>query len=110
MAADHVDREHALQPLDRHRLEARLHVDDAGVVDERGERRQLGIEGGEHLQHLGLVGDVGLQGQRGAAGVADARDHALGGGGAVRVVHRDGPAVLRGEPAGGRADAATPRR
>ena len=54
-----------------HRLDAHLRLEDAGVVDQRGQRAQLAIARLEQPHHVGFDRDVGLHGERAAAGLCD---------------------------------------
>ena len=68
--AQHVDPQHALDPLGGHLVEPRLEVDRPRVVDQHRESAELGVDGGEHALHVVLVRDVGLNRHRpGAVGL-----------------------------------------
>ncbi len=80
-------------------------VHHACVVHQRSDAAQLRVHGGKQGQHLGLVGHIGLYGQGGAACGADLLHHRIGGGLVALVVHRYRPALARGQPGGGGANA-----
>ena len=59
-SAGHVDGEHASDPFGVHGLHARPPGDDAGVVHQRIETPEPGVDLSEHPAHVGLGGHVGL--------------------------------------------------
>ena len=87
--ADDIRGKHALQPRRVHRLDAHLRFEDAGVVDEPGERPHLAIDRVEEPQHVALDGDVGLHDQRFAAGGTDLGGEARGGIDVLAIVDAD---------------------
>ena len=95
-----------LKRASAHLVQARLHVDDAGVVDQRGEAAEAPVDGLEHRHHRGLVGDVGAHQQRAAAERAHLGGHGFGRRGIARVVDGHVVAALGEQPRGGGADAA----
>jgi hypothetical protein len=101
-----VGGEDAVEPGRVDVLDARLTLEDAGVVDERGNRPEPGIHGLEQANHVRLRGDVGAHGQRFAPRRGDPGNHLVGGGGVRSIVHAHGVAALGGEPRGRRPDPA----
>src|SRR6266403_4001815 len=100
--ADDVDREHALQPLDRHVFDARAQIDHAGVVDQRRYAPQGSLRLAEQADDVVFARDVGGHGN--AANVLGEllRSRTL-----AAIVHAHCVAALRRQARSGRADAAT---
>src|SRR5690606_23538783 len=109
-ASRDVDREHALQPLGAHRLDAHAAVDDAGVVHEDVEAPERALRLVEEPQDIRLDGDVARDGMGLPARALDVAAKRLRGGGIAQVIDADGVAARGGEPRGGRADAAATAR
>ena len=80
-------------------VDPRLHVDDAGVVDEGGQPPERDVAGLEETLDLGLDPDVGGHGNGRPAGRMDVAHDALGRFAVGAVVHADGVAA-RAPPAG----------
>ena len=105
-AAEDIDREHALQARDADFIDARLHIDDTGVVDQARQRAELGVDAREHRQHRGFVGNVGGNDDRAPAERTDLRGHGLGRVQIARAVDGHVPALPGAGDGRGSADAA----
>ena len=70
-----VGAEHLIDALGGQLFNVRLPEQNAGVVDQRAERAQPGIQRPEHCHHLRFIGHVGLQRQRLAALRLNLRHH-----------------------------------
>ena len=70
-----VSAQHLIDALGGQLLNVRLPEQNAGIVDQRTERAQPGVQRGEHRHHLRFIGHVGLQRQRLAALRLDFRHH-----------------------------------
>ena len=104
--ADDVGAENPFEAVRPHFVDARLAVDDAGVVDQGVERAEGHVDGLEHAQDVGFDADVALDADGLAAGFHD-RAHKCGRRRLVQcVVHRDAPTAPRRDPSDGGADAA----
>jgi hypothetical protein len=108
--AGEVRRQHALEALERHVLQARLALEDAGVVDQRRDRPERALRGVEHARDLPLGAHVGLQRERAPAGGRDFGDHRFGRRTIAQVVDAHRVAARGREPRGRRADAAARAR
>ena len=105
--AGHVCREDAAEPRRIHALDARLALQDAGVVHQPQEGPELRIDGLEQADDVGLAGDVGLDGDRPAAQRPHLGDHRLSSGLVRAEVHADVVAALRRQARGRGADSTT---
>ena len=89
-----------------HLVDARLDVDDAGIVDKRVEPAKGAVDGFEHGDDIGFDADIALDRKSLAASRLDFGDQRLGGGLVRGIVDRDAVAGLRRQPADGGANAA----
>jgi hypothetical protein len=104
-AARHVDREHALDALGRHLLDAHATVDDAGVVHQRGHAAEPVVHRIEEAYDIGFARHVGLHGN----GVpSQLLDKPIGCGAVLFVADCDRVAALSREQRGCRPYAAAP--
>src|SRR5688500_15986578 len=104
-AAEHVDREHALDALGRHRLAARAAVHDPGVIHEHIHAAELLVDGFEQAHDVGFGGHVRLHRQ-----AADLARELFGRVLFLAVIDADAIPAPGGEPRGGGADAASAAR
>ena len=105
--AQHIDIEHAAQARKAHGVDARGQVHHAGVIDQRVQAAQLGVDASEHAQHLGFVSHVGLNGNSLHAQRPSSAHHLVGSLGVVGVVDRQRPALRRSLQGDRCANAAT---
>ena len=80
--------------------------DSALNTDQATQAAEFAVDALEHRDHLGLFGHIRLHGERVPAQRAHLGGQGLGRSGIAGVVDRHVPARLRGQPHGGRADAA----
>ncbi len=71
----HVGAEHLIDTLGGQLFNVRLLEQNPGIVDQRAERAQPGVQRSEHRHHLCFIGHVGLQRQRLAALRLNLRHH-----------------------------------
>lgn len=107
--AGDVDGEHAGEPRHIHILDARLWRDDAGIVDEAGERTEP-VGRGKDMLDVGRIADIAAHGDSDAAVSMDRRADAFGGLGVTGIVDDDAIAARRGKASGRSTDAATAAR
>lgn len=107
MEPDDIDAHHAFEPCRAHLVDARLGVDDAGIVDESIEPAPGAVHRLEDGQDIGLAADVTLDRKSVTAGGLDVTDQRVGGSLVRGIVDCQAIACLRPEPADGGADAAT---
>ena len=100
-AAGYIDREHAVDALGRHFVEARREVDDAGVVHQHADAAEPLIHLLEHAQYIRFRRHVG--GDRDATGLPR---QLLGSRLVVHVIQRHLVSALGSEARRRRADAA----
>ncbi|MNH23168.1 hypothetical protein D3C79_830550 [compost metagenome] len=103
---DHVGLHQLEQAKLRHFLDPALLADGTGVIDQRGDRPQLGIDALEQLDDLVLDTDVGLDRNGLGAQFTDLGQHPLGGLVVTQVVDADAVTGACGQARGGGANAA----
>ena len=88
--AGHVSREDSRQACRVDLLDACLGLEDAGVVDERAQRTEVAIDGGEQALDVPLGRHVGLNGDGARPGAPDVANDGFRGVAVAPVVHADG--------------------
>ena len=102
-----VDAHHLHGAVERDGIDAPLlSADDAGVVDQPGERAERAVGFGEEAQDVVFVAHVALHGDRASAGRLDIAHDRVGLVLGVAIVHDDARLLLAEQPRGRGADAA----
>ena len=100
-AADDVDRHHPLQARLVDLVDARLGIDDAGVVHQHRQRGEVALRLAKQALDVGLVAHVGADRDGGAARRSDLGHDGVRGPFVLQVVDRDRVPARRGQPRGG---------
>ena len=105
-AADNVGGEKAGETRHVIGIDPHLRLQHAGIVHQRSQRPECGIDALEQAQNVGFGRNIGLDGDRGPARLLDVGHDLLGGRAVGDVAETDSVALCSAKPGDGRADTA----